>query len=38
MRALKMHIEIDFVKVKAHSGERYNERADYLAKEAIGLA
>lgn len=38
MRALKMHIEIDFVKVKAHSGQKYNERADYLAKEVIGLA
>ena len=38
MRALEMHVEIDFVKVKSHSGEKYNERADYLAKEAIGLA
>lgn len=37
MKALKMHIEVDFVKVKAHSGQRYNERADYLAKETIGL-
>ena len=35
---LKKLISIDFVKVKSHSGEQYNERADYLAKEAIGLA
>jgi len=38
MKNLKKHIEIDFVKVKAHSGQKYNERADYLAKEVIGLA
>jgi len=38
MMGLKKLISIDFVKVKSHSGEQYNERADYLAKEAIGLA
>lgn len=34
----KKEIEIEFVKVKAHSGDKYNEEADTLAKEAIGLA
>lgn len=29
------HIEIDFVKVKAHSGETYNDMADVLAKNAL---
>ncbi len=26
-----------FVKVKAHSGDRYNDRADQLAKQAVGI-
>lgn len=29
------NFEINFKKVKAHSGNKYNERADQLAKEAI---
>lgn len=33
-RALK-EIEIEFIKVKAHSGDTFNEKADELAKEAI---
>ena len=28
-------IEISFIKVKAHSGNKYNELADKLAKEAF---
>ena len=28
---------IDFVKVKAHSGDKYNEIADKLAKKALGI-
>ena len=28
---------IEFIKVKAHSGDRYNEEADKLAKVAIGI-
>jgi ribonuclease HI len=31
-------VKIGFVKVKAHSGDRYNEEADQLAKKALGLA
>ena len=34
-RYLKDKVMIDFVKVKAHSGEKYNNRADYLAKQAL---
>ena len=30
-------IEIHFVKVKAHTGDKYNEQADQLAKSALGL-
>ena len=29
--------EVEFKKVKAHSGDRYNNMADRLAKEACGL-
>ncbi|MBQ3421330.1 MAG: RNase H, partial [Romboutsia sp.] len=28
---------VEFVKVKAHSGDKYNEEADKLAKAAIGI-
>lgn len=34
---LKKHIEIEFVKVRAHTGDKYNEEADILAKKAIDL-
>ncbi len=30
-------LDIRFVKVKAHSGDKYNEQADHLAKAALGL-
>ena len=30
-------IIIDFIKVKAHSGDHYNDRADRLAKDACGI-
>lgn len=30
-------LEVEFVKVKAHSGDKYNDRADRLAKDALGI-
>ncbi len=33
--SVKGQVEINFVKVKAHSGDKYNELADTLAKEAF---
>ena len=30
-------MEIRFVKVKGHSGDRYNDMADSLAKKALGI-
>lgn len=30
-------VEIHFVKVKAHTGDKYNEQADQLAKGALGI-
>lgn len=36
--SLQKSIEIEFVKVRAHTGDKYNEEADILAKKAIGLA
>ena len=34
---VKPKLEIEFVKVKAHSGNIYNDLADRLAKDALGL-
>ncbi len=31
------HIAFRFVKVKGHSGDRYNDLADHLAKKALGI-
>ena len=31
-------VQIRFVKVKGHSGDKYNDLADMLAKQAVGLA
>ena len=31
-------MQIRFVKVKGHSGDTYNDMADRLAKEALGMA
>lgn len=33
----KEKIDIEFVKVKGHSGDKYNDLADKLAKEALGI-
>lgn len=35
---ISKNVHIKFVKVKGHSGDRYNDVADRLAKEAVGLA
>ncbi|MCD7862264.1 MAG: RNase H [Lachnospiraceae bacterium] len=35
MRSREQYISIRFTKVKAHSGDTYNDRADALAKEAL---
>ncbi|MGM0378391.1 MAG: viroplasmin family protein [Bacillota bacterium] len=32
---IKDKIKIEFIKVKAHSGDKYNDKADKLAKDAI---
>ncbi len=37
MRSHQNKIEISFSKVAAHTGVKYNERADELAKEALGI-
>lgn len=34
---LRKEIEINFVKIKAHSGNKYNDRADFLAKKSLGI-
>ena len=31
------YVDIDFIKVKGHSGDKYNDMADELAKKALGL-
>lgn len=35
MQELMQKIQVDFIKVAAHTGDFYNERADDLAKQAI---
>ena len=35
--SIKSQINIKFVKVKGHSGDKYNDMADRLAKSALGL-
>ena len=34
---IKKYVDIKFVKVKGHSGDKYNDMADRLAKEALGI-
>ena len=31
------YVDVDFIKVKGHSGDKYNDLADELAKRALGL-
>lgn len=35
--SIKDRLKVTFVKVKGHSGDKYNDRADKLAKEALGI-
>lgn len=35
--SIKNHLKVHFIKVKSHSGDKYNDVADYLAKKALGL-
>lgn len=37
MQKIMQKIEVSFVKVEAHTGNKYNEEADKLAKSALGL-
>lgn len=37
MKKLLQQIEVKFVKVAAHSGNKYNDLADSLAKKSLGL-
>lgn len=34
---MKLKVNVTFVKVKGHSGDTYNDRADALAKAALGI-
>lgn len=36
-RKAKEQVKIRFVKVKGHSGDKYNDMADMLAKKALGI-
>jgi len=35
--SIKDRLKVIYIKIKAHSGNKYNEEADFLAKEALGL-
>lgn len=35
--SIKLDLNVNFIKVKGHSGDKYNDIADRLAKEALGL-
>lgn len=35
--SIRDRLRVVFIKVKAHSGDEYNEEADLLAKEVLGL-
>ena len=37
VKEYRQDLKIAFVKVLAHSGDFYNERADVLAKKAVGI-
>ncbi|MFI3226455.1 MAG: ribonuclease H family protein [Clostridia bacterium] len=35
--SIKSDLKVHFIKVKSHSGDKYNDVADFLAKKALGL-
>ena len=35
--SIKDKLQVEFIKVKGHSGDKYNDRADALAKDALGI-
>ncbi len=35
--SIKSKLDVKFIKVKGHSGDKYNDKADSLAKDALGL-
>ncbi len=35
--SIKRRLKINFIKVKGHSGDKYNDMADRLAKDAVGI-
>lgn len=37
VKEYRKNLKINFVKVLAHSGNYYNDRADMLAKKAVGI-
>ena len=37
MLEFQKDLKISFHKVQAHSGDHFNERADALAKQAVGI-
>lgn len=37
VKNIKNKMNVKFVKIKSHTGEKYNELADKLAKEALGI-
>ena len=36
--SIRDKLQVVFVKVAAHTGDKYNEMADKLAKEALGIS
>ncbi len=35
--SIKHRVKVNFIKVKGHSGDKYNDMADKLAKDAVGI-
>ena len=35
--SISTFLAVNFIKVKGHSGDQYNDRADRLAKDALGI-